>query len=117
MSGATLHLFRKAFGLTLALVGLAALIADLHVAYLGRTAAHTVNLIVAGLLIFGGGWLLNPPDAEGIADAIAKRVPVLSSLWPGGMRKDDPPPQPGVPPPPSVSEFAKDPTKPPTGGF
>jgi hypothetical protein len=100
----TLHLFRKAFGLTLALVGLAGLVADLHVAYLGRSAAHATNLVVCALLVFAGGWLLNPPDAEGIADAIAKRVPVLSSLWPGGRRRDDPPPQPGVPPPPSVTE-------------
>ena len=103
MSPRSLHLFRRAFGLLLASIGLAALVADLHVAYLARGAAHLLNIVVGSGLVFAGGLLLDLPTAESIADAIAKRIPVVQSMWPGGRRRDDPPPQPGVPPPPSVT--------------
>lgn len=103
MSGPTMHLFRRAFGLVLALVGLAILMADVQVSYTTRQGLHIGHMVMSVLMIFAGGWCLNPPDAEAIADAIAKRVPVIRSIWPGGMRADDPPRRADVPPPPSVT--------------
>lgn len=102
-TGQQLHIFRKAFGLTLFGFGLVWLAAETRsVAVLGQVF-HPWHMMVSALLMFCGGYLMNPPDAEGIADALAKRLPVIRSLWPGGMRATDPPPQANVPPPPSVT--------------
>jgi len=103
MTEAKKHLARKALGVLFVAVGFAALGADLHVVYLTQRAAHVTNLIIAGAMIFVGGLLLDPPTAESVADAIVRRLPAFSGLWPGGMRKEDPPAQPGVPLPPSVA--------------
>lgn len=99
MSDGKMHIARKAFGLVLFGFGLAWLVAETR-GVVARDVAHPVHLVVSGLLMFSGGYLLNPPDAEGIADAIVKRLPVIRSIWPGGSRRDDPPPEPCVPPPP-----------------
>lgn len=99
----TMHLFRRVFGFVVALIGLAAIAADFFVAFQDRSSVHVVHQLIGALLLFVGGWCLNPPDAEAIADAVLKRIPVIAGLWPGGMRKNDPPPQPDVPPPPSVT--------------
>ena len=98
-----MHLFRKAFGLVLALIGLAAIAADFLVAFQERSAVHLTHQIIGAIMLFVGGWCLNPPDAEAIADAVLKRVPIVAGLWPGGKRAMDPPPEPGVPLPPSVT--------------
>lgn len=106
MSPRSLHLFRRLFGLVLALIGLAALVADLVITFQAWQRLqkieplHMGNMAVAGVMLFVGGWLLNPPDAEAIADAVVKRFPFR---WAGGMRGYDPPPDPKVPPPPSVT--------------
>lgn len=99
----TMHLFRRVFGLVIALVALAALVSDLMLAYQLRQSLHVAHIIVAGVGMFVGGWLMNPPDAEAIADAVIKRLPMIAGLWPGGMRRNDPPPEPNVPLPPSVT--------------
>lgn len=102
MSGDKMHLFRRVLGLVLFGFGLAWLFAETR-GIVSRETAHPVHLIVSGVLMFIGGYLLNPPDAEAIADAVLKRLPSLAGLWPGGMRKTDPPPDPNVPPPPSIT--------------
>ena len=102
MSHGTLHLFRRVFGLVLFGFGLAWLTAETR-SVLDRHAFQAAHIIIAGLLMFAGGYLMNPPDAEAIADAVIKRVPRILGLWPGGRRAMDPPPAPGVPPPPSIT--------------
>lgn len=94
---------RKVFGLLLFLIGLVIVMADIHVAYLERGAAHTINIVVGMVIAFGGGYVMMPTVADAFADAVLKRIPSLASLWPGGLRATDPPPQPGVPLPPSVT--------------
>jgi hypothetical protein len=47
--------------------------------------------------------VMMPTLADSFADSVLKRIPALASIWPGGMRKTDPPPQPNIPPPPSVT--------------
>ena len=94
---------RIILGLILFIVGLVIVLADIHVAYIKQGAAHTINIIVGLLIVFGGGYVMMPTLADSFADSVLKRIPALASLWPGGMRKSDPPPQPGVPPPPSVT--------------
>jgi hypothetical protein len=98
------HLARKALGVAITLMSMATFGADVIVAYYQRTALHIGHATAAGVGLFIGGYLLNPPDAVSIADALLKRLPLVSSLWPGGMRREDPPAQPGVPLPPSVTE-------------
>lgn len=98
-----MHLFRRVFGFVIAMVALAALVSDLMLAYQLRQALHVGHIIVAGVGMFVGGWCLNPPDAEAIADAVLRRVPLIAGLWPGGMRRGDPPAEPDVPLPPSVT--------------
>lgn len=104
MTGKQMHLFRRVFGLVIALVGLAAIAADLVVSFQERRGMHVGHMIVGSVMLFVGGWCLNPPDAEAIADAILKRVPMVAGLWPGGMRRNDPPAEPNVPLPPSVTK-------------
>lgn len=94
---------RKVLGLLLFVVGLLIILADIHVAYLERGAAHTINIVVGVLIVFGGGYVMLPTVADAFADSVLKRIPALASLWPGGLRKSDPPPEPGVPLPPSVT--------------
>jgi len=109
---------KKLVGLLLLIAGLVLLLLDAHVAYLARSAAHAVNIIAGLLLVFAGMWTLMPTVAQAFARELLDAIPALGTLWPGGSRRYDPPPQPGVPPPPSKSsEFTQDPTKPPTGGF
>ena len=109
MSNGQLHLFRRVFGFVLALIGLGTLVSDLIISFQAWQRLqkieplHMGHMAVAAVLLFIGGYLLNPPDAEAIADAITKRLPVFKTLWPGGMRATDPPPEPGVAPPPSVT--------------
>lgn len=102
MNETRLHIVRRVFGLVLVGFGIAWLTAETR-EVLGRQPIHPWHMIIAGLLMFLGGYLLNPPDAEAIADAVIKRIPQVAGLWPGGMRRSDPPPEPGVPPPPSVT--------------
>jgi membrane-bound ClpP family serine protease len=94
---------RKVLGLLLFIVGLVIVLADVHVAYLARGAAHTINIVVGLLIAFAGGYVMLPTVADAFADTILKRIPALQTLWPGGMRRTDPPPDPNVPPPPSVT--------------
>ena len=103
MTDGKLHLFRRVFGFVIALIGLAAIAADFLVAFQERSSVHITHQLIGAGLLFVGGWCLNPPDAEAIADAIIKRVPKIAGLWPGGMRRNDPPADPSVPPPPSVT--------------
>jgi hypothetical protein len=103
MTATSLHVFRRVFGFVIALVGLAAIAADFLVAFQERGAVHITHQIIGAVMLFVGGWCLNPPDAEAIADAILKRVPLVAGLWPGGKRAADPPAEPGVPLPPSVT--------------
>ena len=102
MSHGNLHLFRRVIGLVLFGFGLAWLTVETR-SIIERHPFQAWHIIIAGLLMFVGGYLLNPPDAEAIADALIKRVPKIVGLWPGGRRIMDPPPEPGVPPPPSVT--------------
>jgi hypothetical protein len=94
---------RKVLGLLLFLAGLAIVLADIHVAYLQRDSAHTLNVIAGMLIAFAGGYVMLPTVADAFADSVLKRIPALQSIWPGGMRRTDPPPDPNVPPPPSVT--------------
>jgi hypothetical protein len=94
---------RIVLGLILFIVGLAILLADFHVAYIQKDSAHTLNVVVGVLIVFGGGYVMMPTLADSFADSVLKRIPALASIWPGGMRKTDPPPQPNIPPPPSVT--------------
>ncbi len=102
MTGQKFHLFRRAFGLVMVGFAFAWLTAETR-SLVAHDPVHPFHLMIAGVLMFVGGYLLNPPDAEAIADALAKRIPLLQSIWPGGMRKTDPPPEPNVPPPPSIT--------------
>jgi hypothetical protein len=97
-----LHLFRRVLGLVLFGFGLTWLWSETQ-SVMNHEPFHPWHIIIAGLLMFAGGYLMNPPDAEAIADAVLKRVPLVAGLWPGGMRKTDPPPDPAIPPPPSVT--------------
>jgi len=109
---------RKFVGLLLLIAGVVMLLLDAHVAYIRQAAAHGINVGASLLLIFAGMWVLMPAVARAFAKELVEAIPALGALWPGGRRQYDPPPKPGVPPPPSVTgEFAKDPTKPPPGGF
>lgn len=94
---------RIVLGLILFIVGLVIVLLDVHVAYVKQDAAHTINIVVGVLIVFGGGYVMMPTLADSFADSVLKRIPALASLWPGGRRISDPPAQPGVPPPPSVS--------------
>lgn len=96
-------IMRKTFGLLLFLVGLLVVLADIHVAYLERGAAHTLNIVVGMLIAFAGGYVMMPTVADAFADAVLKRIPALASIWPGGARRYDPPADPSVPLPPSVT--------------
>jgi hypothetical protein len=84
---------RIVLGLILFIVGLAILLADFHVAYVKQDSAHTLNVIVGVLIVFGGGYVMMPTLADSFADSVLKRIPALA----------DPPPQPNIPPPPSVT--------------
>jgi hypothetical protein len=86
----------------IALIGLAAIAADFLVAFQERSSVHITHQIIGAVMLFVGGWCLNPPDAEAIADAVIKRLPMISSLWPGGRRATDPPADPKIPPPPGA---------------
>lgn len=108
------HLFRRILGLVLFGFGIAWLTAETR-GVLAHEPIHPWHIMIAGLLMFAGGYLMNPPDAEAIADAILKRVPIVAGLWPGGMRKSDPPPDPNIPPPPSVTAQTGHPTSPGDG--
>lgn len=94
---------RKLIGFMLFVVGIVVLLADVHVAYVEKSSAHTLNVIVGSAIIFAGGYVMQPALADAFAKSLIEKVPALESLWPGGLRKYDPPPQPGVAPPPSVS--------------
>lgn len=94
------HILRKAFAIVLLLFGMTILALDVHTSFRKQGPLHYVNIAVAVGLGFVGGWLLNRLEAESIVDAILKRLPFA---WPGGKRASDPPPDPNVPPPPSVT--------------
>jgi hypothetical protein len=87
-----MRILRGFVGFLLLVAGLAIVLADVHVAYLKQDSAHAINLIVGVLIAFGGGYVMMPT----LADAFA-------GLWPGGMRRSDPPADPNVPPPPSIT--------------
>jgi hypothetical protein len=95
---------RKLLGLLLLIVGLLIVLADVHVAYLERGAAHIVNIVVGVLIAWAGGYAMMPTLADAFADGLIKRIPALASVWPGGKRAMDPPPQHGVPLPPSMTK-------------
>jgi hypothetical protein len=97
-----MNLLQKVFGLVLLMIGLGTLVSGVFIAHLDRAGIHWGHMILSLVLLFIGGWLLNRALAEGIADAILKRVPALATLWPGGRRASDPPPDPKVPPPPGA---------------
>lgn len=99
-----MRIARGVFGFFLLMVGLAIVLADIHVAYLQRDSAHTINIVVGVLIAFAGGYVMMPTLADAFAEAVVKRIPSLASMWPGGLRRTDPPAQPGVPPPPSVTQ-------------
>jgi hypothetical protein len=94
---------RKIIGFVLLVFGIAIVGLDVHVAYLQQIAAHWTNIIIGTVFAFAGGYVMVPTIADALADAILKRIPALASLWPGGMRRTDPPADPNVPPPPSVT--------------
>jgi hypothetical protein len=94
---------RKLIGFMLFVVGIVVLLADVHVAYVAKSSAHALNVILGAAICFAGGYVMLPTLAEALADSLVKHVPALASLWPGGLRKYDPPAQPGVPPPPSIT--------------
>lgn len=94
---------RIVLGFILFVVGLAIILLDVHVAYVKQDSAHVLNVVLGALIVFGGGYTMLPTLADSFADSVLKRIPALASIWPGGLRKTDPPPQPGVPPPPSVT--------------
>jgi hypothetical protein len=52
-----------------------------------------VAVLVLGALLFSG---------ERMKSALTDVIRAALSLWPGGMRRYDPPAEPGVAPPPSV---------------
>src|SRR5215204_5206942 len=97
-------LLRGLIGFLLLVFGIAVIGLDIHVAYLKQAAAHLTNIIVGALFAFAGGYVMMPTLADAFADAVVKRIPALASVWPGGLRKSDPPPAPGVPLPPSVTK-------------
>jgi hypothetical protein len=103
MTDESRHLIRKLFAALLVLFGMTILALDVHTSFKRQGPLHYLNIGVAVGLGFVGGWLLNRLEAESVADAILKRLPLISTLWPGGKRATDPPPQPGVPAPPSVT--------------
>ena len=108
---------RRIAGLFLFLIGLVIVLADIRVAYLQRDSAHTLNIVAGMLIAFAGGYVMVPTIADAFADAVLKRIPALASLWPGGMRRTDPPAQPNVPLPPSVTgETGTPPNAPPPQG-
>jgi hypothetical protein len=108
-------MMRRLVGLLLLLSGVLMLLADAHVAYLAQSAAHGVNVGASLLLVFAGLWVLMPAVAQAFAKELLEAIPALGTLWPGGSRRYDPPPQPGVPPPPSVTSVPRDDlTKPPS---
>ena len=94
---------RKLIGFLLLVFGIAIIGLDVHVAYLRQIAAHWTNVIIGAVIAFAGGYVMMPTLADALADSLIKRIPSLASVWPGGLRKTDPPPQPGVPAPPSVT--------------
>ena len=112
---------RRFVGLLLLVAGLVMLLLDAHVAYINQSAAHGLNILSGLLLIFLGMWTLLPAVAEAFAKELVAALPSLGQLWPGGSRRYDPPPQPGVPPPPSVSNVQPphlaELEEPPKGGF
>jgi hypothetical protein len=98
-----MRILRGFVGFLLLIAGLAIVMADVHVAYLKQDSAHAINLIVGVLIAFGGGYVMMPTLADAFADAVVKRIPKIAGLWPGGMRRSDPPADPNVPPPPSIT--------------
>lgn len=94
---------RKLIGILVLLVGLLMMLMDAHVAYLKQSAAHGLNIVSGLLLIFIALWMLMPTVARAFAHELLRIIPALGQLWPGGRRAYDPPPQPNVPPPPSVT--------------
>lgn len=101
MTSESKHVFRKLFAVALLMFGMTILALDVHTSFRQQGPLHYLNIAVAVGLGFVGGWLLNRLEAESIVDAILKRLPLP---WPGGMRRSDPPPDPRVPLPPSVTE-------------
>ena len=95
---------RIVLGLILFIVGLAIILADVHVAYVQRDSAHMLNVVLGVVVVFAGGYVMMPTMADAFADSVLKRIPALASLWPGGMRRSDPPAEPGVPLPPSMTK-------------
>lgn len=81
----------RATGFVILWVGLAALSADIHVAYLDHTSAHMLNALVSLTLIYVGLRLWLPSVGQTIAKEILSYVPALGYLKSGGRREYDPP--------------------------
>lgn len=96
-------MIRKLAGVLVLLVGLVMMLADAHVAYIKQGPAHAINILSGLLLIFIALWMLMPTVARAFAKELLQIIPALGQLWPGGRRSYDPPPQPNVPAPPSVT--------------
>lgn len=94
---------RRIVGWILLALGVAALIGDVHVAYRTQSSAHAINAGLGLLLILAALVALLPMLAKEIAKELAEYGAVVTTVWPGGTRKTDPPPSPNVPLPPSVT--------------
>lgn len=95
-------------GLLLLLFGLTLVGFSMYLAHraMERGAEPSVTLLVffacVGVIVgFSGGYVMRRDTATAIAAELAALVPVVGSLWPGGLRPSDPPATAGVPLPPS----------------
>jgi protein-S-isoprenylcysteine O-methyltransferase Ste14 len=94
---------RKIVGWLLIIVGIVVLLGDFHVAYKTQSSAHFINTSIGLVLVLAGLVALVPMLAREIAKELANYGQAVTAIWPGGLRKTDPPPDPNVPPPPSVT--------------
>jgi uncharacterized protein YjeT (DUF2065 family) len=94
---------RKLVGWLLLLIGVVVLLGDFHVAYQTQSSAHLINTTIGLVLVLAGLVALVPMLAREIAKELASYGQTVSAIWPGGKRAADPPPDPNVPPPPSVT--------------
>lgn len=105
MSPKTDHWLRILFGIPLALLGVAMVVAESY----GKVAARqdpSAWLLIAGIaMTFVGGYLINDTLSTKIIDAVLTRLPLVP--WTGGRRSYDPPAPGGaaapVPTPPPVA--------------
>ena len=97
MSPRTDHWLRIIFGVPMALLGIAMVVAESY----GKVAVKqdpSVWLLLAGLaMTFVGGYLINDTLSTKIVDAVITRLPLIP--WAGGRRSYDPPAPGGVVPP------------------